>query len=523
MEPTQKAIYSLGTDENPERIIESVLQIYGLEEIETGAHVDHYYDTFDWRLYRKQLKFIASDRTYMLKTFSDKVAGSVPGESFTRLFWWDVSEQNFAEMLKKHLSMRALTRTVSIEYKARRYRVLNRDRKTVVYLTVKSGVSQCNERKMELPDTVEIESVRGYEKPYEKLVRLATDQGGELLESTHSLLERAYGIAERQPLDYGAKFEIALNKEQTIGAAVSLICQNLLDSMETNFSGVMDDIDSEFLHDYRIAIRRTRSLMSLMRKYLPQEELLHFQSEFKWLGSITGPLRDIDVYLLEKQDYLNLLPESLRGGLETFFQELVDKREAVLQNLRENLRSKRYEELKKSWLTFLTDEDSPLFRGKGEKNCYQAVNKIIAKRFNSLLRDGDLIDDNTPDYKLHELRIKGKKFRYLLEFYRSFYDRAEIERFLKTMKKLQDNLGDFNDLSVQMEMLETKLGQLRGRNLQTIRFAAALGGLITRLRNEHEIVRASFSETYQSFCTEDTRNRISQMVLPTKTSKKFTR
>jgi CHAD domain-containing protein len=139
------------------------------------------------------------------------------------------------------------------------------------------------------------------------------------------------------------------------------------------------------------------------------------------------------------------------------------------------------------------------------------INRIINKRFKSFIADGDLISEDTPDESLHKLRIKGKKFRYLLEFFRAFYNRAEVDLFLKHMKKLQDNLGDFNDLSVQIDMLEQTLSKLKARNKQTLLLAASLGSLITSLKNTHAQTRSKFKQTYDSFCVPENKELIKIM------------
>ena len=41
--------------------------------------------------------------------------------------------------------------------------------------------------------------------------------------------------------------------------------------MTENLPGLLDDIDTEFLHDFRVAVRRTRSTLKLGRPALPAE------------------------------------------------------------------------------------------------------------------------------------------------------------------------------------------------------------------------------------------------------------
>ncbi len=65
-----------------------------------------------------------------------------------------------------------------------------------------------------------------------------------------------------------------------------------------NLPGTLEDVDSEFLHDLRVAVRRTRSLQRQFKAIYP-DRLQHFRDEFKRLQAVTGDLRDLDVYLLD--------------------------------------------------------------------------------------------------------------------------------------------------------------------------------------------------------------------------------
>ncbi len=78
------------------------------------------------------------------------------------------------------------------------------------------------------------------------------------------------------------------------------IYQALLDNINRNIPGVLADWDTEFLHDLRVAIRRTRSGLSLVKKVLPDAVVARFKRDFGLLGSLTGPTRDLDVYLLNR-------------------------------------------------------------------------------------------------------------------------------------------------------------------------------------------------------------------------------
>jgi len=505
MIPIRKGNYLIGASTDFNKVFKKLQKKHQLHELNRECGEEQYYDTFDWRLYRKKLLFSISNNRLQLRKFNGTSLYSATGRRRNKLFCWDIDDPRMAQLLGKYIDMRALCPTFVSRYDNRFFKVLNRDRKTVAWVKVTRNTARHGTAELKLPEYLGVTSVRGYEKSYEKLVKSLVGQGLRTMSNGSDLVDRAYAITGRQPLDYGAKFHVALDHGVQIGTAFSKICLDLVGAMEANYAGVCNDIDSEFLHDFRIAVRRTRSLMSLMRKVLPPDQLQLFETEFKWLGSVTGPVRDIDVYLLKKDAYQELLPRSLRSGLTLFFEQLASQRTDELALLKKNLRSERYSHLLENWRIFLTDPQSELFKGVRKKSCLTLVNKIIGKRFNRFITDGDLINDQTDDEQLHKLRIKGKKFRYLLEFFRSFYTDRDVELFLKHMKKVQDNLGDFNDLSVQIDMLNEKLGQLKGRNKQTIQLAAALGSLITRLKHHHGVVRGQFNRTYKAFSTEENK------------------
>ena len=87
-----------------------------------------------------------------------------------------------------------------------------------------------------------------------------------------------------------------------------------LQAMNDNLPGLLDDIDTEFLHDFRVAVRRTRSTLKLGRPALPDEMRSRWEPEFKWLGDLTTPVRDLDVYELDLPTMGGLAGRGRRRG-----------------------------------------------------------------------------------------------------------------------------------------------------------------------------------------------------------------
>ena len=112
---------------------------------------------------------------------------------------------------------------------------------------------------------------------------------------------------------------------------------------------------------------------------------------------------------------------------------------------------------------------------------------------------------------LHALRIDCKKLRYLLEFFASLFPPDEIEILVKQLKRLQDNLGDFNDLSVQRDYL-LNISQAMPLEDDHARAAlASIGCLVGVLEGEKTRVRGDFAQTFRIFAAKKNRKRFRQL------------
>ena len=163
------------------------------------------------------------------------------------------------------------------------------------------------------------------------------------------------------------------------------------------------------------------------------------------------------------------------------------------------MRSARYRKILADWDKILSS-DSELAPGKySDVPIIDLAGKSIHKRFRKVLHDGKKIHGHSPDEELHRLRIECKKLRYSLEFFSSLYDQEHMKQFIKQLKMLQDNLGDFNDLSVQQSMLADLLSRIKPGTVKSRELSASIGGLMTSLFLRHRKVRARFEQTFAHF------------------------
>jgi CHAD domain-containing protein len=86
-----------------------------------------------------------------------------------------------------------------------------------------------------------------------------------------------------------------------------------------------------------------------------------------------------------------------------------------------------------------------------------------------------------------------------MEFFSSLYTRKKINILIEQLKKLQDNLGDFNDLCVQVGYLQKISEELPATRQQAKKTLVAIGSLIGTLDRRRQMVKDAFAKTFTDF------------------------
>ena len=481
---------------------------YSVQEGSVSVDTVNYLDTFDWRLYEQRLICqCRGNSTYLLTDFAGGNRIQTDGPGLKKLFVHDFAGGVLGERLSAVAGSRALLPQAEIARYAQSFQIVNRDQKRVLAGVLElSQLLNPDDEPTFLGGVLRIQGVRGYDKIVIKAAELLQSRGLESGDQEEKILRLALAARGRKPLDSCSQFSIILDPAETIGQAAGKIILQLLEAMERNIPGILEDIDTECLHDFRVALRRTRSLLGSMKKRVPAADVDFYQRGLREIGVFTGPVRDLDVYLLGKDAYHSMLPEGLQEGLSVFFKELAEQRAKELRRLKKAFRSRRFKQFLAGWRGYVADTLLTDGLATGHEPCRKVAVKAIRKRWQCILKDGSLIDPQSPDEALHRLRIQAKKLRYLLEFYRSLFPESAMDSLLKSLKKLQNNLGSFNDLSVQQKMLgQYQHRYVGGEQKQALQVAAALGGLITRFHEEQASVRQKFELTFEQFSSAENR------------------
>jgi CHAD domain-containing protein len=292
------------------------------------------------------------------------------------------------------------------------------------------------------------------------------------------------------------------------GAAVRAVLSVQLQAMLANEAGMLADRDPEDLHRYRVALRRTRSCIGQMKRTLPKRRMAQFKPGFAWLGSVTGPTRDLDVFLKDMKRYRKRLDKKKHPGLKPLTELIREDKQRAHRRLVDKLDSDRYRKLISAWQRFL---EAPFDVEDGRLSS-QPIDEVaterIRSRYERMISSGRRLDAMEETDRLHRLRIDGKKLRYLLEFFRDLFAAESVDPLIAALKHLQDHLGEFNDLVVQQDALAKMIPRLESiPGTPQVTFVA-IQGLLEDLARRELRVRRRFADQFAQFDSDDTAQRI---------------
>ena len=419
-------------------------------------------------------------------------------------FAWDLPDGPLQQVLTSVIGVRRLLAQADAERYGSLLEVLNGRRKTVARLRIESGRARppmVRSAWQPLPIFITLTSLRGYEDVYQQLVPVIESRPG-----VEPSPERLDDVMLRQVgAPVGCRVSSPSDLDRTVLAEVGArkIHLGLHHLLILNEPGLRASLDTEFLHDFRVTIRRTRSLLGRIRHVFPQRVVTHFSSEFSWIGRLTGPLRDIDVLLLALRERSEDISSVEMEVLTAFLSE---SRQQEHRKLVEALDSDRYRKLLSDWEAFLTRSNTI---GQKPRNSERTLAHVISRRAWRLSKriadDAASVDEHTEPVQLHQLRIRAKKLRYLLDATPALFDTADLEYILSALKKLQRVLGDFNDAQVQEDRLLECVRALVERGAPGS-VLVTVGRLAERRRHRREVLRAHIVDGLARFRADDTRS-----------------
>ena len=505
--------FKLPDEYDEKQFIRKLADQYALKKEPAIAERFSFFDTFDWRLFNKSLVLYGSgNKLFLRKLTKSEIIYTIEIASLP-VFIWDFPDGKLKKHLAPILKMRVLLKLAEVYSRSTPYRVLNRDGKTVARLVYEDLRPAGAKDLPALGTYLWLKPVKGYPK-YSRILVKRLAEAGLASSNKKDIFYRALEIEDKKPGSYSAKVNIQLDPDMRSDEATQVILRFLLHVIRINEINIEKDLDTEFVHDFRVAIRRTRSALGQIQYVFATKTTDRFKKDFAFVGKLSNQLRDLDVYLLKEDTFKTMLPAVLHDDINPLFDYLREKRSKVLKEVISGLKSKKYVQIFQDWEVFLNNT-SPEFPSapNADLPIINIARKRIYKIYLKIVKNGNQILENTQDEMLHALRIECKKLRYLMEFFSSLFFQKKIKILIDQLKKLQDNLGDFNDLCVQEEYLLNIAEEWPAINQKSKKVLVAIGSLIGTLDREKKIVKDAFAKTFTDYASKKNKGLFQELFL----------
>jgi triphosphatase len=248
-----------------------------------------------------------------------------------------------------------------------------------------------------------------------------------------------------------------ISAEQTIDDVVGHLLAACQHHLLANQRVAERGLDSEGVHQMRVALRRLRTACTLLGPEIGSPTLQTFAAEAKWLAQTLGAPRDWDV----------LVTDTLAGpqqvlGSDLDFAGLRNAAEphriAAYTALREALAGARYNRFHLSLSRWIACRG---WRNELENRSLAVLlepatmlaGRVLTRLHRGALKRGGGFRRLQPEAR-HKLRIALKKLRYATEFFQGLFgEDTDTTSYLRCLAKLQNALGHANDATITQPFL----------------------------------------------------------------------
>ena len=460
------------------------------------AHVERtYLDTVDWRLFGRGEVLV--EERYSVETGA-LVLQNRTGERSDLVVRTSTQPRSASELpggLRQRLGSVLTPRPlVNVGYERAEVwplRLLDGDGKTVAHVDVERVERE------ETPPIVRVQlrTVRGYDRVARQL-RIALDSQADLSAAEDPMVVAARGAGGEPGVVPGPP-PLQLEPAGRSVDALAEVLGHLLATLAAHEDGVRQQLDPEVLHDFRVAIRRTRSAVRLARHRLPDDVAKVWETEWEWLTTVTNTPRDLDVLLEEIERARPSLPANAKAGLDELRELIVARRAAAQRALQTALAGDRYGTLKRGWRVGISELGGQ--PRTDDATAKSLAGDMVARATKQLVRHAEAINAESPAEAIHDVRKRTKRLRYALELFGPLLPRRQVKADVRVTKRLQDDLGEFQDNEVYRQLVAQLLEGSHGLSADAI---TAGHLLIERFDERHTAARRALPDQVRRFLAE---------------------
>lgn len=314
-----------------------------------------------------------------------------------------------------------------------------------------------------------------------------------------SKAERGYALADGilgEPVKFGSQ---ALDRSAPAAGAFKTLARRCLRQLTLNADLISAGERLEAVHQARTALRRLRVVMSVFKQVLDVQRSKAIEADLEWLTAELADARNLDVFMFETfQPCADQAPD--RDAAAAFGKQCMKAHTAAYERARRAVTDPRFRLLLLDAAHWVEGDVAPSVASQESQEGVRAfAAAALDKRRRALARRLKRLDWDDP-FERHKARMAAKKMRYAAEF---FVGLGPVERegavrpFMKSLTRIQDNLGELNDITVAQSLIPGMIGD--GEGAGRIGYAAgvmigARGAAVGKLKRSARSAAGDFKD-----------------------------
>jgi len=472
-----------------------------------------FYDTFDWRLTRNGASLEVLDdgphpRIYWRVDDDSKPKIQLGLRKVPHLAD-ELPDCELRKQLRSVIAVRELSPRIKIRIKRQSLAVLDEKDKVVVrlYFDVYWYSASKLRAARVLTRRLMVKAVKGYAEDYQRVEAFLADLPQPLQSARDNVLKLALIASGISATEYTTSLKLRLDPSMPGDQAMKMILLRLLEIMQQNTSGTIRGTDIEFMHDYRVVLRKIRVVLKQFKHYYPQDACNEYRPFFSRLSTLTNPVRDIDVFLVQLEDYQAVFDASDWQQLQSLRDYLLQSRIEAQDELNKELKSSRYrqsiKQLREHLKHAVSDDDTT---DDSKKPVSRVADELLREINQQTLKQGKALTRNSEAEALHDLRKTFKQLRYLMDFFSSLYPMVELRALTQSMADIQDDLGVFNDRHFQMAMVQAFIEQSEDEGAISI-----ADQLIQILQQQQDDAAKDFKDSFKKYASAASQKKFNAL------------
>lgn len=292
----------------------------------------------------------------------------------------------------------------------------------------------------------------------------------------------------------------------TMAQAGGKILAQQLTKMLEHEAGSRTGEDIESVHDMRVATRRMRSLLRLLKRYYQSKSVNKYGKSLQMIARTLGEVRDFDVLISDLQMFASDQKEDVKATIVTLIARLDKRRQKARAKLIQFFDSPAYSKFIPRFSQFIIKaQETPPIDGDETPHQIRHLLPILLHERLAAVRAYETVVDGIDEDTLHALRVEFKRLRYAVEFFHPVLG-SSADSFVDEIKTMQDNLGRANDLAVFQSRIKS-LKKLKPEE------KALVKDYLKSRKRELKALREQFPEQWSSFNKRTTQRQFSDALL----------